>query len=49
LRQFAHERNLLISGGSDCHGGAKGQVEMGKVRLAWDDYMQIVDALQRVG
>ncbi len=34
LLALAHERGLLASGGSDCHGGVKGKrPEMGKVRV----------------
>lgn len=33
--QLARERGLLISGGSDCHGGIKGRRELGRVRLPW--------------
>jgi len=30
---LAKQRRLLVSGGSDCHGGAKGARELGKVRV----------------
>jgi len=35
LEQFAHKHNLLITGGSDCHGMNKGKVLMGKIRLPY--------------
>ncbi len=44
--QLAKEKGLLITGGSDCHGEAKGQEEMGKVRLPWDDFTRIQRALK---
>ena len=31
--QLAQARGLLVCGGSDCHGGIKGQWEMGKVQM----------------
>jgi predicted metal-dependent phosphoesterase TrpH len=31
--QLARERGLLVCGGSDCHGGIKGQWEMGRVQM----------------
>lgn len=39
LKLLAHERDLLVSGGSDCHGLAKGKTEMGNVKTPlsyWD-------------
>ena len=35
LAKFAQEHNLLITGGSDCHGTNKKQVLMGKIRLPY--------------
>ena len=44
--ELARERGLLITGGSDCHGTVKGQApEMGKVRMAWEHYARIREAL----
>lgn len=45
--QLAHERGLLASGGSDCHGTAKGQPEMGKVRMPYTRYEAIRAALEQ--
>jgi len=40
--QLARERGLLIGGGSDCHGVAKGQrPEMGKVRVPFGYFLAI--------
>lgn len=45
---LARDRDLLVTGGSDCHGAAKGhEPEMGKVRLAWEHYERIKSALAR--
>lgn len=44
--RLARDRNLLVSGGSDCHGGAKGQIEMGRVKVPQDYFEAIVEALQ---
>lgn len=41
---LANERGLLVSGGSDCHGGAKGEPELGKVRLPFREMARIMDA-----
>ncbi len=35
LEKFAQEHNLLITGGSDCHGANKKQVLMGKIKLPY--------------
>jgi hypothetical protein len=44
--ELAKERSFLISGGSDCHGSAKGmKPEMGKVRVPFAHYEQIGEAL----
>ena len=48
--QIAIERDLLISGGSDCHGAAKGEApEMGKVRVPYYHYERIVAATKSAG
>ena len=45
---LAAERKLLVAGGSDCHGTIKGRRhEMGKVRLPYEHYARIQDALER--
>ena len=36
LKDFAQKHNLLITGGSDCHGANKRQVLMGKIRLPYE-------------
>ena len=47
FRRVARDHNLLISGGSDCHGSAKSQPpEMGKIRLPYKYFEQIKSALQ---
>jgi 3',5'-nucleoside bisphosphate phosphatase len=44
--QLAHERGLLVSGGSDCHGTAtKREPEMGRVRLPIEYVERIQEAL----
>lgn len=44
--ELARSRGLLVSGGSDCHGTVKGRrPEMGKVRLPWEHYERLRDAL----
>lgn len=45
LTRLATERDLLITGGSDCHGLAKGQARLGQVRLP----LQYVERLRRAG
>ncbi|MCL4694506.1 MAG: PHP domain-containing protein [Candidatus Hydrogenedentes bacterium] len=45
--QLARERNLIVTGGSDCHGEIKGQAEMGKVKLPWEWYSRIAEAIAR--
>jgi predicted metal-dependent phosphoesterase TrpH len=42
---LARERGLLISGGSDCHGQAKRKPEMGNVRLPYEYYLRLREAL----
>lgn len=41
LLQLARDRGLLVTGGSDCHGEAKGRAEMGRVRMPLACYEQI--------
>jgi len=43
--QLAKERGLLVCGGSDCHGDTKTYPEMGKVKLSWEWYTGIVEAI----
>ncbi len=46
--QAALERDLLISGGSDCHGTAtKPDPDLGKIRVPYGHYLRIKDALAR--
>jgi len=46
--RIALERDLLISGGSDCHGTAlKEQPDMGKVRVPYYHFQRIRDVLHR--
>lgn len=33
---LAHKHNLIITGGSDCHGLGKGEVSMGKVKIPYE-------------
>lgn len=42
---IASERNLLVCGGSDCHGVIKGHREMGKVKTPESHYRRIVERL----
>ncbi|MFP4191566.1 MAG: PHP domain-containing protein [Candidatus Hydrogenedentota bacterium] len=47
-RQHAEAEDLLITGGSDCHGAAKNQPpEMGKIRLPYTHVARIKEALSR--
>ena len=47
LTAIAKDRNLLITGGSDCHGSIKGDPPlMGKVRLHWRHYEVIRERTQ---
>jgi hypothetical protein len=46
LVQIAREHNLLISGGSDCHGDAKHAPEMGRTRVPYVHYERICEALE---
>ena len=42
---FAKEQNLLITGGSDCHGRAKDRMTLGNIKLPYKH----VDALKKAG
>ncbi|MDZ4859018.1 MAG: PHP domain-containing protein [Candidatus Hydrogenedentes bacterium] len=44
--QLARDRNLLVTGGSDCHGEAKGRAEMGRVHLPMECFERISESLQ---
>lgn len=44
--ELARARNLLVAGGSDCHGTVKGnQPEMGKVRVPYEHFARLLEAL----
>ncbi|NUM52997.1 MAG: PHP domain-containing protein [Candidatus Hydrogenedentes bacterium] len=43
--QIARDRGLLVTGGSDCHGEAKGRAEMGRVRLPIECFERIASAV----
>ena len=46
FQKLAEERNLLMTGGSDCHGTIKGhQPEMGKVRVPYCHFERICQRL----
>lgn len=45
LLALAAERGLLVSGGSDCHGTAKEDPEMGKVRVPATHYERVCERL----
>lgn len=45
LTQLAEAQGLLISGGSDCHGGMKGGRELGRVRLPWSRVAAILERI----
>jgi predicted metal-dependent phosphoesterase TrpH len=42
---LAREHNLLISGGSDCHGQAKRKPEMGNVRVPYEHFTRLTEAI----
>lgn len=44
--QLARDRNLLVTGGSDCHGEAKGRAEMGRVKLPYEHVDRLVKELK---
>lgn len=41
LLELARKNNLLITGGSDCHGGRKGRLFLGEIRLPYH-YLQVL-------
>jgi len=41
--ELARKNNLLVTGGSDCHGSAKPEVKIGSVKIPYD----LVDSLKR--
>ncbi|MCC6797433.1 MAG: PHP domain-containing protein [Candidatus Hydrogenedentes bacterium] len=45
LIQLARGRGLLITGGSDCHGEAKGRGEMGRVHMPMEHFERIANSL----
>lgn len=47
LRILAHDRGLLVSGGSDCHGMAKGKPEMGGVKTPLSYWEKLMQAIER--
>lgn len=49
LLELAAERELLVTGGSDCHGTIKGEPEMGKVMTPFACYERILRTLPRRG
>ena len=44
---LAKEQGLLITGGSDCHGQAQGRPTLGQVRLPWEYFQQLEEAIAR--
>ncbi len=47
--KIARERNLLLSGGSDCHGEAKEDILMGKKRVPYDVVVKMKEYLVSYG
>jgi 3',5'-nucleoside bisphosphate phosphatase len=45
FRQLAGERGLLLAGGSDCHGMAKGRQDMGSVQVPVSCHERLMEAL----
>jgi hypothetical protein len=46
LLSIAEEKDLLITGGSDCHGSIKGDAPlMGRVRLPYSHYQRMLDTI----
>jgi len=43
--QLARDRGLLVTGGSDCHGEAKGRAEMGRVRLPIEHVERLLEGM----
>lgn len=44
---LAREHHLLITGGSDCHGMSKGRPLIGSVRLPYDHFLRLREAIAR--
>lgn len=49
LTRLATERGLLITGGSDCHGSAKGMVRLGQIRLPLEYVKRLQQAVPSPG
>ena len=45
---LAKQYNLLITGGSDCHGRAKGRMIMGSIRLPYEHVNALKEAKKNV-
>jgi predicted metal-dependent phosphoesterase TrpH len=41
---LAKERNLLVTGGSDCHGGRKGRLLIGEIRISYSYLLELKQA-----
>lgn len=46
FQQLAKEHDLLVTGGSDCHGHAKTDPDMGTVQVPYERYVRLKEALQ---
>ena len=49
FKALAYEHGLMISGGSDCHGGANGPRLMGGMKVPYEIYERICEALSKRG
>ena len=49
LMKIARDRGLLITGGSDCHGEAKGRAEMGRVRMPLEHFERLAERVSAQG
>lgn len=49
LTRIATERGLLITGGSDCHGLAKGMIRLGQIRLPLQHVERLCEAAPSLG
>jgi len=47
LLEIAKQRQLLVAGGSDCHGTVKRAAEMGKVRVPYAHFARIESTLAK--
>ncbi len=45
---LAHKYNLIITGGSDCHGLGKGEVSMGKVKIPYELVEKLKSSIARI-